>query len=342
MPQIAVVIPCYNEERHIARVVASVPAFVQTVIAVDDCSTDGTQDALAQVEDPRLLRISHVRNQGVGGAMLTGYRAALEAGADICVKIDGDGQMATEHLERLVAPLLLGEADYSKGNRFRDIEALGMMPRLRLIGNGVLSFLTKLVSGYWSIFDPTNGYTAIRRDLLGRLNLARLHQRYFFETSVLIELNIEGATIRDVEMPARYDDEQSSLNVWRTVLQFPPLLLTGLMRRFFWRYMIRDFNVLTVCVLAGVPALLFGVLFGAYHWWQSIVTGVPATAGTTILSALPIILGFQCLLTAFVLDVLYQPSNPLGRTEPAVRAATAAGERDFVAVAVADSLNLRD
>ncbi|HEV2129622.1 MAG TPA: glycosyltransferase, partial [Longimicrobiaceae bacterium] len=312
-PHIAVVLPCYNEERHLAGVLAALPEMVRTIVVVDDGSTDGTAELLGRVTDPRLVTIRHPRNEGVGAAMASGYRAALEQGAEICVKMDGDGQMSAEHLPTLIAPLLRREADYSKGNRFRDLEALARMPRLRLIGNGVLSFLTKLVSGYWTVFDPTNGYTAIHGSVLRRLNVARLDRRYFFETSMLIELNIHGAVVRDVEIPARYADETSSLRVWAEVLRFPPLLVRGFARRFFWRYMIRDFNVLTLCVLAAVPLLLFGVLFGGYHWWLSTATGIPATAGTTILAALPIILGFQCLLSAVMLDMLYQPARPLLR-----------------------------
>ncbi|CAN5780390.1 hypothetical protein BH23GEM7_BH23GEM7_39550 [soil metagenome] len=312
-PHIAVVLPCFNEERYLAGVLAALPEMVRTIVVVDDGSTDGTAEVLGSVADPRLVTIRHPYNQGVGAAMASGYRAALERGAEICVKMDGDGQMAAEHLPRLIAPLLRREADYSKGNRFRDLEALARMPRLRLIGNGVLSFLTKLVSGYWTIFDPTNGYTAIHSSVLRRLNVLRLDRRYFFETSMLIELNIQGAVVRDVEIPARYADETSSLSVWAEVLRFPPRLLRGFARRFFWRYMIRDFNVLTLCVLAAVPLLLFGVLFGGYRWWLSAATGIPATAGTTILAALPIILGFQCLLSAVMLDMLYQPARPLVR-----------------------------
>lgn len=313
-PHVAVIIPCFNVERQVERVVASVPQTVRTLVVVDDCSTDATAAALARLSDPRVVRVAHSANQGVGGAMVSGYRAALERGAQICVKMDGDGQMAPEYLPQLLEPLLRGEADYSKGNRFRDLDALVQMPRLRLIGNGVLSFLTKLVSGYWSIFDPTNGYTAIHADVLQRLDLDRLDRRYFFETSMLIELNIQGAVVRDVEIPARYADEVSSLRVWSEVLRFPPRLLRGFARRFFWRYMIRDFNVLTLCVLAAVPLLLFGLVFGGYRWWLSSTTGVPATAGTTILAALPVILGFQCLLSAVMLDMLYQPARPLIRS----------------------------
>lgn len=308
-PHIAVVIPCYNVARHVDAVVRAVPSIVRTIIAVDDASVDETAAVLARCADPRLVIVRQASNGGVGSAMLAGYRAALERGADVCVKLDGDGQMDQRLLPALVAPLVSGEADFAKGNRFRDIDALAAMPRIRLLGNGVLSFLTKLVSGYWSVFDPTNGYTAISASTLRRMDLSRIAARYFFETSMLIELNIQDAVVHDVEMPARYGDERSQLSVGHAAATFPFLLIRGLGRRFFWRYMIRDFTAVTVCVLAGIPALAFGVIFGVYHWWQSIATGHTASAGTVLLAALPIILGFQCLLTAFVLDIVAQPAR---------------------------------
>jgi hypothetical protein len=226
--------------------------------------------------------------------------------------MDGDGQMDGSGLPGLIAPVLAGEADYAKGNRFWDTRSLRSMPMLRLLGNGVLSLLTKAVSGYWSIFDPTNGYTAVRSDVLALVNQAWIRPRYFFETSMLIALNAAGAVTKDVYMDARYRDEKSSLSIALTILQFPPLLVQGLMRRFVWRYVIRDFNALTVSVVGGVVGLTFGVVFGSYHWWKSIATGVPATAGQTILAALPILLGFQLLIVTVVLDVYLEPRDPVG------------------------------
>lgn len=305
--RVAAVVPCYNEGPRVRRVLEAMPDLVDVIVAVDDASTDGTARTLSDHPDARLVVLRHRENRGVGGAVVAGYRKALELGADVCVKLDGDGQMDPADVPRLVEPIRRGEAEYAKGNRFFQSRQLGLMPRLRLLGNGVLSFLTKLVSGYWSVFDPTNGFTAVRSDVLRRIDLDRLHEGWFFETSMLVELSLVDARVRDVTIPARYGDEESSLRILPVLLAFPPLLLRGLSRRFFWRYMIRDFNAVTVCVLAALPALAFGVAFGGYHWWRSVATGVPATAGTTLLAALPVILGFQCLLTALVLDMLYEP-----------------------------------
>lgn len=311
-PHVAVIIPCYGVAAEIVEVVRSVPAIVDTIIAVDDASSDGTGAVLRGIDDPRLVVLTHDRNRGVGGAMISGYHEALERNADICVKIDGDGQMPIAHLGRLLAPILEGRADFTKGNRFHHTGALRSMPSVRLIGNGGLSFLNKLVSGYWSVFDPTNGYTAIRSDVLRQIGLRHVSRGYFFETSMLAELNIVGATVRDVAIPARYGDERSGLRAGRVLVSFPFLMVRTLCRRFFWRYMIRDFNVLTLCVLSGVPLLSFGVIFGAYRWWLSYTTGVPATAGTTLVAALPVILGYLSLLVAAVIDMLSEPGRPAG------------------------------
>lgn len=306
---VAVVIPCYKVAEMIEAVVREVPPSVRTIIAVDDASPDDTGSVLSRLVDPRLVVLTHKANRGVGGAVISGYREALDRGADICVKVDGDGQMRLDHLDRLLEPLISGQADFSKGNRFHHVEALRAMPKVRLVGNGGLSFLTKLVSGYWSVFDPTNGYTAIRADTLRQVGLQHVARRYFFETSMLAELNIIGARVCDVPIPARYGDEQSSLRVGQVLVSFPPLMVKSLSRRFFWRYMIRDFNVLTLCVLTGLPLLLFGLVFGAYHWWRSVATGMPATAGTTLLAALPVILGYLSLLVAAVIDMISEPGT---------------------------------
>lgn len=305
---VAIVIPCYRVERHIADVIRSIPTHYRTIVCVDDGSTDNSASVIRSLADGRVTLVSHDRNRGVGAAMKTGYLEALRRGAEVCVKMDGDGQMSAADIDGLVAPLLDGTADYAKGNRFVDLRALQRMPRRRLFGNAALSFASKLASGYWNMLDVTNGFTAIRADVLRGLDLDRVSDRYFFETSMLIELNIRRAATIDVEMPARYADERSSMRLARVASTFPGLLLRGLLRRFYWRYLIEEFGVVSICVLLGLPLLLFGVAFGVTQWVESARTGIVASTGTVILATLPIIIGFQLLLVSVLLDVLSSPT----------------------------------
>jgi glycosyltransferase involved in cell wall biosynthesis len=309
--QVAVVIPCYRVERHIAEVIAGLPAWVDLIVAVDDKSPDGTARVLAGLRDPRLVIETHAQNRGVGGAMQTGFKIAIARGMDVIVKVDGDGQMDPQHLPALVAPLVAGEADFTKGNRFVDTKALRSMPIVRLVGNAGLGFLVRMASGYWSMFDPVNGYVAIRRDVLTLIQRP-LPERYFFESGLLIELGILRALVQDVPMPARYGDEQSSLSITRTLFGFPPRLLAGLLRRVLWRYFIYDFAVVSMLLTTGLPLFLFGTIYGALTWFSLGGEGF-ASAGQVMLAAMPIILGFQLLLQALVLDVGGVPKKPLCR-----------------------------
>jgi len=312
----AIVIPCFRVEKQIAAVIASIPRHYRQIICVDDASPDGTSAAIEALRDARVTLIRRDTNGGVGAAVKTGYREALRRNATVCVKMDGDGQMSADDLDDLVAPLLDDEADYAKGNRFVDLAALQRMPRSRLAGNAFLSFASKLACGYWNMLDVTNGFTAIRSSVLRRIDFERLSDRYFFETSMLIELNILRASVVDVAMPARYGDERSSMKLSRIVTTFPALLMRGLARRFYWRYLIEDFSVVSICVLLGLPLLGFGAVFGVFRWYESARTGLPATAGTVFVAALPIIIGFQLLLAAVLLDVLSSPTRKRHRAGP--------------------------
>jgi dolichol-phosphate mannosyltransferase len=309
--KVAVVIPAYRAAATIQKVVAEIPAWVDTVYVVDDASPDDTAARLAAVGDRRVRRIAHESNRGVGAAMATGYRQALADGAEICVKMDADGQMDPAHLPQLIEPLAAGRADYAKGNRFHDAAALRKMPRVRRIGNAGLSFLIKAASGQWHIFDPTNGYTAIHRDALAALELGRLHPRYFFESSMLIRLREIDAVVEDVPMPARYDNEQSGLSVGRALVEFPWLLFRYGLKRILWQYFLADFNAVSLFLAAGAPLVAFGLGFGSYQWIESYLTGTLASTGTVMLAVLPLILGFQLLLQALVLDVQSAPRRAL-------------------------------
>jgi len=316
MTTIACVIPAYNEERFIAGVIQSVPAFVHQIIVVNDASRDGTARVVDSLNDPRVVLINHDRNTGVGGAVASGYKAALELAADIVVKLDGDGQMNSADMRKLIGPILKGRADYAKGVRFRDAEVIRHMPFVRFIGNLGLSFLTKIASGYWDIFDPTNGFTAIERTALESLKLEKLSRDYFFETDMLLQLYRISAVVEDVEMKASYGDEESHLSPMKVFFTFPARLFKGLCKRIIWRYFIRDFTAFSAFFSSGVVLFGFGLIFGLYRWiLNSFVLRIPSPLGTIMLAAVPLILGFQLLLQAAVLDIHNVPTIPLQRNE---------------------------
>lgn len=311
--KVAVVIPCYRVSREIAAVVAEIPAGVDLIFAVNDASPDDTGAVLAGLSDPRLEVLTHGRNAGVGGATVTGMLAALEAGADVVVKLDGDGQMDPAEIPRLVGPLAAGVADHVKGSRYHHARALGQMPRWRFIGNIGLTFLMKLSSGYWNVLDPVNGYFATRGDVLQRLPLDRISPRYFFESDLLIRLNIIEARVADLPQPARYAGEHSSLSVSRALVDFPPRLVRGLIRRIFWRYLFYDVSPVAIFAILGVLLTGFGLTFGLYQWISHALQGVTTPLGPVMIAAVPLILGIQLLLQALIQDIANTP-RPSVRT----------------------------
>ena len=311
---IAVVIPCYNVAAHVAQVIQGLPAYISWIIAVDDCSGDDTAGILErlQTEDPRVVYLQHEVNQGVGGAMLSGYRKALELGAEIIVKLDGDGQMDPENIEPLIRPILRGKADFTKGNRFRDFRALRAMPLGRRIGNLGLSFIIKAASGYWNIFDPANGFTAIKNETLAVLDYSKIHKRYYFETSMLQELYFVNAVVEDVPMRARYGDEISGLSTIQTLFEFPPKLLLAFFRRIILKYYLIDFNVASLFIMVGLPLFCAGLAYGLFSYYRYVSMDVGAPTGTVVIPTLMIILGFQLLLSAVSYDVNNYPKKSNG------------------------------
>lgn len=308
---IGVVIPAYRVERQIERVVRGIPAFVRSIIVVVDASPDATYERVAAIGDPRVTLIRHESNQGVGGAMQSGFREALRQGLELVVKMDGDDQMDPASLPRLVEPLVDGRADMVKCNRYASLGSLRAMPIVRIVGNAGLTFLVKMASGYWNVFDPANGYIAVRGKLLERIDLPALPKRYFFESGFLIELGIQRAVVLDVPLAAKYGDETSSLSPARVLFEFPPRLLWGFARRVFWRYFVHDFTALSVFLLVGLPLLAFGLVFGAEQWIALSRTGELASAGIVMIAAMPVILGVQLVLQAIVLDIQNVPRTPL-------------------------------
>jgi len=309
--RVGIVVPAYRVAPQIEQVIRGIPPWIHAIIIVDDKSPDDTAARVMAIGDPRVTLIRHDANQGVGGAMQTGFAEAVRQGLDIAVKMDGDDQMDPVYLPRLLQPLIDGQADVVKCNRYWSMKSLQHMPLVRIVGNAGLTFLVKLASGYWNIFDPANGYVAVRTRLLERIELKRLPKRYFFESGFLIELGIQRAVVLDVPMTARYAGEHSSLKPSRILFEFPPRLAWGFLRRLVWRYFVHDFTALSVFVLIGLPSLLAGLGFGIYEYIRLSMINELASAGVVMLAAMPIILGVQLLLQAIVLDIGNVPKQPL-------------------------------
>lgn len=311
--KIAIIIPAYRVEQDIENVLSGLPDYIKHIIVVDDASPDSTSKVITALSssDKRLILIQHSHNQGVGGAMISGFQKALELGVQIVVKLDGDGQMDATYIPALIMPLIQGKADYTKGNRFRDFISLQKMPLIRRVGNLGLSFLTKAATGYWNIFDPTNGFFAIRTEVLAQLPLEKIDRRYFFETSMLANLYLLNAFVLDVPIPARYGNEKSHLSIYRALFEFPYKLLITFLRRVLLKYYIYDFSILSLYLLTGFPLLLFGLIFGITKWIQYAQIGVAAPTGTVMLPTLSLILGIQIMLSGIEIDIKNSPTQPI-------------------------------
>ena len=311
---IAVVIPSYRVTRHILGVLAGIGPEVTRIYVVDDRCPDGSGALVrAQCADPRVTVLEHAENQGVGGAVMTGYRAAIADGMQIIVKVDGDGQMDAALIPRFVAPILNGEADYTKGNRFFDLEQIRQMPPLRLFGNAELSLMTKLSSGYWDLFDPTNGYTAIHADAARHLPFDKISKRYFFETDMLFRLNTLNAVAVDVPMDASYGDEVSNLKISKIVTEFLFKHVRNFSKRIFYNYYLRNMSLASVELPLGLALLAWGTVYGVVHWIASAKAGVATAPGTVMLSALPVLMGTQLVLAFLAYDISSVPRRAIHR-----------------------------
>jgi glycosyltransferase involved in cell wall biosynthesis len=305
--RVTVVVPAHDEALFIGDVVRTMPAYVDRIIVVDDASTDDTAQAASRLEDPRVEILTLRTNAGVGGAMVAGYRRALEVESEIIVKMDGDGQMPPEHLSSLLDVIVRDGYAYAKGNRFLLGSPRKHMPRHRFVGNMVLTFLTKMASGYWHIFDPQNGYTAITADALHQIDLDALHRGYFFENDMLIQLNLHQFRARDVPMPVHYGHEISGISPLRVGIAFPLLLFKRFIYRIYQKYMLRDFSPIALFLLVGAALFLWGLGFGTLLWINAWMQGVTTSTGTIMLAIVPLFLGFQLLLEAIVLDIQETP-----------------------------------
>ena len=303
--KIAVVIPCYRVKNAIVDLVSEINQDVTRIYLVDDNCPDKSLDQFDSIHLPKVVILRNSENLGVGGAVMRGYGAALLDGMEVVVKIDGDGQMDPSLIPIFVAPILRGEADYTKGNRFYELEQIHRMPVLRVIGNAALSFFTKVSSGYWDVFDPTNGYTAIHASVLRKLPFHKISKRYFFESDMLFRLNVIRAVVEDIPMDAKYGDEISNLKIHKVFFEFLYKHSVNFLRRIFYNYYLRDMSVASFELPFGVLLFSFGTIFGLHNWYLASIGGPATTAGTVMLSALPIIGGFQLILAFLAYDIAY-------------------------------------
>ena len=310
--RIAVVIPAFKVSDQILAVVENIGPEVSLIVVVDDCCPESSGKLVqAGCSDKRVIVLTHQENKGVGGAMITGYRFALEKGADIIVKLDGDGQMDPSLIPRLLEPILKEQADYVKGNRFFNVQAILRMPKVRILGNLVLSFFSKASTGYWQVFDPNNGFTAIHASALKQLPLEKISNRYFFESDMLFRLNLARAVVTDVPMDAVYGDEKSNLSIVRTLFEFPFKHSRNFIKRVAYSYYLRDFTLASLELPAGLVLLTTGSIAALYNWIHSANLNQATPTGTLILIAMMLLSSIQLLLSFASYDIQSSPKIPI-------------------------------
>ena len=308
-PKVAVVIPAHRVSRFILDILARIDDGVAHIIVVDDCCPERTGELVRRsADDPRVALLTNSVNLGVGGATVAGFRRALAEGADIIVKLDGDGQHHPEWIPQLIRPIADGDADMVKGNRFYDFESVRRMPNGRLLANAVLSFSAKLSTGYWGLFDPANGFLAMHRKVASRMPLGKIDQGYFFETDLLFRAHLLMAKVVEVPIEAVYGSEKSGVSVFREALPFLWKSLRNTVKRLLYCYFLRGFSVASMLLITGFCAVLFGLSFGIYHWISS---NEPATSGTVMLAGLPVLSGLQMLIAFVGHDITKQPDSPI-------------------------------
>lgn len=304
--RIAIVIPAYNEEKLIAKTVETVPDFVDYIIAVNDCSTDATQEKLTELKkkNKKLTALKNEVNRGVGGTLKNGFEYALsQTSADVIGVMAGDAQCDPSYISKMLDSLIDEHVDYVKANRFVHLEALAQMPTYRRLGNIFITILTKFATGYYSIFDTQNGYGFFRRAILSKISFELIGERYDYENTLLTALSIAGAKILDEPVPAIYGEEVSTIKFLPTAYRALRANFIGFWKRIYYKYIVFSFHPVALFLLSGLLLMTVGAIFGLYMIIEKAIHHISPSSGTVMLAVLPIILGFQLLLTAFILDV---------------------------------------
>lgn len=309
--RVAAILPCYNEEKLIAKTVEGMPDFVDFILAVDDNSTDKTWEIIQDLakDNKKVVPIHLDPNEGIGGAYIHGYEWVLDKKVDLTFTMAGDAQCNTDYMTNMIDTLLDNDLDYVKANRFVHLDALKQMPTFRRIGNTVITILTKFASGYYSIFDSQNGYGVFKLKTLQKLPFDHIGRRYDYENTLLIALSIMGARIKDEPVPAIYGDEVSTIPVFKTTMRALRVVWVGFWQRVYYKYIVYNFHPIALFLLSGIVLGLFGVFFGLYLVLIKLLDDAVLSTGSVMLSVLPIIIGFQLTLTAITMDMNNEGKN---------------------------------
>lgn len=312
--KIGVVVPAYNEELLIQETIDGIPEYVDKIYVINDCSTDRTGEIIDQMTDPRVVPINHKVNKGVGAAIVNGYKRALADEMDLVAVMAGDNQMDPVHLPRLLFPIIEGRADYTKGNRLLSKEMRKGMSAWRSFGNGLLTLITKVGSGYWHIADPQNGYTVISREALEALDLDSVYTYYGYCNDLLIKLNALGFQTVDVSMPARYGREKSTIKYGAYIRRVAPMIFRGFLWRLKTKYIILDFHPLVLFYIASMILVPAGFIFGLWIVVQKLVFHVPISPNYPLLDVFISLIGMQLLLFAMFFDMQVNKNIGYGYT----------------------------
>jgi dolichol-phosphate mannosyltransferase len=315
MPKVAVVIPCYRVSKNLQSVLNEIGPEVSSIYCVDDNCPEESWKVAESIanNDSRIRVIRREKNGGVGAAVISGYKAALKDDAEIIVKIDGDGQMSPKLVPKFIKPIIENRADFIKGNRFYDLKSISGMPFVRIFGNSMLSFINKLSSGYWDLFDPNNGYTAIHAKVLKLIPLEKLNERFFHEADMLFRLSTVRAVVKNIPMDSVYDDEKSNLSILNILVTFPYLHLNRTAKRIFYNYFLRNFNIASLYFILGIFLSIFGFWYGIDSLIELSKSNMTASAGTVMLAAMPIIIGNTYLVGFLAYDMQDTPKDPIHR-----------------------------
>ncbi len=310
--KIAVIIPSYRVTQHIEQVIQKIPDAANRIYVVDDSCPDASgKYVMSNVKDPRVSVIFNDSNLGVGGATKAGMNQALIDGMEILIKIDGDGQMDPTLLTVFTKPIISGEADFTKGNRFYFPDSLAAMPKARLFANALYSFMAKLSTGYWQISDPVNGYIAIDARVYSKINRSRVSNNFFFESDLLFHLGISRAKVVEIPMRAHYASERSNLRIAKNLWNFVTNSISNLLERIYLRHFLMDFSFASLELMLGIPMCVGGLAIGTYWWIEGLLTGRPATPGMVMLPALLILVGLQFILSFLAYDIQINREPPV-------------------------------